>query len=173
MGPQKTSIGRGTGEWDRDGKANKGVFSSHHWVTGDWSLPLQGAISVRHAPQSHLLEGEELGMCAHPPVSHWLRAAPGACAGWALGAREALGQRQAMVSSWRWVGPPEWQCERGRRKQPVPATALARVQEALQMSPLPPQTGVDGEDLHPGFICPIRIGSQHMALVSCLCQSRS
>lgn len=89
------------------------------------------------------------------------------------GTREALGQRQAMVSSWRRVGHLERQCERGRRKQPVPVTAPARVQEIFQMSPPSPQIGVDGKDLHPGFICPIRIGFQHMALVSRLCQSRS
>lgn len=73
------------------GKANKRVFSSHHWVTGDWSLLLQETTSVRHVPQSHLLKGEGLGMCAHPPVSHWLRAAPQTCARWAWGPEKPSG----------------------------------------------------------------------------------
>lgn len=100
--------------------------------------------SVRHVPQSHLPEDEGLGYVDTPSCQSLAKgsssgaSAPShsspatASAGRAVGASEVLGQRQARVISSGQVGHQQCQCERGRRKQSAPSTALARIQETLQ-----------------------------------------
>lgn len=115
---------------------------------GDWWLELSPAGDHRELVLDTCLRVtcprmRAWGMSIHHPVSHWLRAAPQehqpshsspatASAGRAVGASEVLGQRQARVISSGQVGHQQCQCERGRRKQSAPSTALARIQETLQ-----------------------------------------
>jgi len=72
------NINKAVEEWDRDGLL---YWGSPLWVTGTWTLILQGTSGSQcktQALESPAWEGGggSWGVYTLPPISHWLRAAP-------------------------------------------------------------------------------------------------